>query len=144
MRWMHEASTHAADAQVAMPRCGVVQMALENERCVDVTYEDPAEELQALRERMDCERAVRHDGGALLQAAQECVRAAVTEAQQRSAAGGAAPSGGAGTSRGSAVAEDGEDGVPRLTPPACFLHEHCCCLAPLHCGGCLSMLCRMC
>lgn len=68
-----------------------MQMALSDEKCVDVTYEDPAEELQALRERIDCERAVRHDGGALLAAAQTGVRAALAAAQRGSGAVAADP-----------------------------------------------------
>eukprot|EP00892_Ulva_mutabilis_P001860 jgi/Ulvmu1/11675/UM008_0084.1 len=98
----------------------VNQMALANEKCVDVTYEDPAEELQALRERIDAERAVRHDGGSVLRAAQACVRSAIAAAETRgSASSGAA----AGPSSSAAAAEDGEDGpsdavVQALQPPA--------------------------
>lgn len=80
--------------------CGfcALQMALTDDACVDVTYEDPAEALQALRERLDCERAAQHADGALLAEAQACVRAAL-------AAAAAGPG-----SSGAAAAEEAEDG----------------------------------
>ena len=73
-------------------------MALADDACVDVTFEDPAEALQALRERLDCERAAQHAGGALLAEAQACVRSAL-----------AAAVAGAGSS-GAAAAEEADDG----------------------------------
>lgn len=92
-------------------------MALEDEKCVDVTYEDPAEALQALRERMDCERAVAHGSGELLEAAQACVRAALAAGSDAAAAGAS----GAGSSHG-ARADDEDSMQPCL--PGCMSRYH--------------------
>ena len=77
----------------------ILQVAAEEAKCIDVTYEDPAEDLQAVRERLDLERTA--PVATIWSAARTCARTAAAAAAAAVANAAAAGSSGAAGSNGS-------------------------------------------